>query len=805
MRNKKLLTVLSVLLALASLFVLSACKKESDNTLKVSITNKDALTATWTEGDATRELKVEFTQGGTVVTGKTYSVSSSDSGVVAVADDNKTLSAVGGGTATITVKSGDATDKVEITVIPAFKGVGIGNKNDLKNVWVLGEADRTLNIVFNPDYYNGAKPEFTVTSSNPDVIAVGADKVTLTAKAIGTATITVTAGDYSDSVELLVRPELESITITNKDALSEKWTDWSADRTVEVEFAPAEYYTKENTTLNITADPADMLEIKGNVLSAKATGTVTVTVMVNGKSDSFTVTVERAAPTMEIADVPNFEATEEGGKMSGMENSSFTLPTVTATACDKTDLTLSIQVTMTDPNAQFDSATGTFLAPKGKYTVTYTVADPVDATKVATKTIQVGVYRTIFSWTDNTWSVENPYVDDAEQKVVNNKGGYQVATFNQNAGTIYYAEVTYNAKAGTLGLAHFKGDDHTRWLGSIVNNWGQFDYKTVDFDTSIFTNGANGGRWDLSEWNDYGLVIAHVYRLTEYRGLKANEDTTIHKIAIARIGDRFYTFWNDQYVCSTSLEWYAEGDTIPGLFSVNCGSAVGFINNIQYYDDADAVLAKVDSLTHNGKDTIQSYVPDSWAVNSLNTNNRNFTLRDTTEADGVGVSFTNSGTEWNDGMFSQYVYLTGSYTYSFDYMRTASSRNDSQIWLEMRNWRYGNDKLSLGVNFKTDGKIYLIAGTNQTGVEQAGFDASQGIRFTLTATKHETYMEYVLTATSKANASQTYSVTVKYGAAADEANGVLEYSDWDKPQIFLWHNRFCAGEYSNIAWSRTTK
>ena len=246
MRNKKLLTVLSVLLALASLFVLSACKKESDNTLKVSITNKDALTATWTEGDATRELKVEFTQGGTVVTGKTYSVSSSDSGVVAVADDNKTLSAVGGGTATITVKSGDATDKVEITVIPAFKGVGIGNKKDLKNVWVLGEAGRTLNIVFNPDYYNGAKPEFTVTSSNPDVIAVGADKVTLTAKAIGTATITVTAGDYSDSVELSVRPALDSVTITNKDALSESWTDWSVDRTIEMEFAPAEYYTSEN-------------------------------------------------------------------------------------------------------------------------------------------------------------------------------------------------------------------------------------------------------------------------------------------------------------------------------------------------------------------------------------------------------------------------------------------------------------------------------------------------------------------------------------------------------------------------------
>lgn len=801
MRNKKLLTVLSVLLALASLFVLSACKKESDNTLKVSITNKDALTATWTEGDATRELKVEFTQGGTVVTGKTYSVSSSDSGVVAVADDNKTLSAVGGGTATITVKSGDATDKVEITVIPAFKGVGIGNKKDLKNVWVLGEAGRTLNIVFNPDYYNGAKPEFTVTSSNPDVIAVGADKVTLTAKAIGTATITVTAGDYSDSAELSVRPALDSVTITNKDALSESWTDWSVDRTIEMEFAPAEYYTSENTTVDITFSVDGVLTAKGNVLTAKATGTVTVTVTVKGKSDSFTVTVERAAPTMEIADVPNFEASEEGGKMSGLENTAFTLPTVTATSCDKRDLTLSIQIEMTDANAKFDAASGRFLAPKGKYTVTYTVADPVDESKVTTKTITVGVYRTLFSWTDNTWNIENPYVDDAEQKVTNSKGGYQLATFNQTPGTIYYAEVTYDANGGVLGLAHFKGTDHSRWLGNIVNNWGQFDYKTVDFDTSIFNNGANNGNWDLNEWNDYGLVVAHAYRLTEYRGLKANADTSIHKIAIARIGDKFYTFWNDQYVCATSLDWYAEGDTVPGLFTVFFGSDSGFIHNIEYYDDAQAVLSKVDSLTHNGKDTILSYVPDSWAVDSLNTGNRNFTLRDTTEAGGVNFSFTNANTHWNGGLFSQYVYLTGNYTYSFDYKKTSGN---GQIWMEMRNWRYGGEKLCLGAKFGDDG-IQLIAGANQDGVAYNGFDASEGIHFTVTATRHETYVEYTLTATSKANATQTHSVTLKYGATADEANGILSYSDWDKPQIFLWHNVNCAGEYSNIAWSRTTK
>ena len=803
MRNKKLLAVVAVLLALASLFVLSACKKEEDNTLKVSITNKDALTAAWIEGDANRELKVEFTQGGAVVTGKTYSVSSSDSGVVSVADDNKTLSAVGGGTAIITVKSGDATDKVEITVIPAFKGVGIQNKNDLKTVWILGEAARTLNIVFNPDYYNGTKPEYTVTSSDADVIAVGADKATLTAKKVGTATITVKAGDYSDSVEISVRPELESITITNKDELGATWTDWSADRTIEMEFAPAEYYTKENTKADITFSVDGVLTANGNVLTAKATGTVTVTVTVRGKSDTFTVTVERSAPTINIADVPNFTATEEGGKMNGMENTAFTLPTVTATACDKRDLTLSIQVTMTDKNATFDAVTGSFRAPKGQYTVTYTVADPVDATKVTTKTITVGVYRTIFEWTDGTWNVEDPYLPDAEQKVTNSKGGYQVATFNLPAGKVYYAEVTYEAVPGKgiLGLAHFQKDNHTRWLGNIVNNWGQFDYKTVDFDTGIFANGANGGSWDLNEWNDYGLVVGHAYRLTEYRGLKANENTSTHKVAIARIGDKFYTFWNDQYVCSTSLSWYAESDTMPGLFTAFFGSADGFVHNIEFYDDAETVVSKLDSLTHNGKDTILSYVPDSWAGDSLNTGNRNFTLRDTTDADGVNFSFTNAGTHWNGGMFSQYVYLDGSYTYSFDYKHTSGN---GQIWLEMRSWRYGEDKLSFGAKFNGSG-FQLIAGANQGGVAVGDFDTSQGIRFTLTATKHETYMEYVLTATSKADAVQTHSVTLKYGAAADEANGILAYSDWDKPQIFLWHNISCAGEYSNIAWSRTTK
>ncbi|MFR6641091.1 MAG: hypothetical protein ACLUSP_06980 [Christensenellales bacterium] len=57
---------------------------------------------------------------------------------------------MGGGTATVTVRAGDATDKVEITVTPSLKGVRITNKAALGESWVIGSADRTVELAFDP-------------------------------------------------------------------------------------------------------------------------------------------------------------------------------------------------------------------------------------------------------------------------------------------------------------------------------------------------------------------------------------------------------------------------------------------------------------------------------------------------------------------------------------------------------------------------------------------------------------------------------------------------------------------------------
>lgn len=233
MKRRSFLIVMVIIMVLVVALSVVGCG-EADK-LAITITNKQDLTAEWVEGSAARELEVAFVLGEAQAEGLPYSVETSDSGVVAVGDDNKTLTAEGQGTATITVKAtlddgNEISDSVSISVIPYLRGIEISNKEDLQKVWILGDATRTISINFKPEYYNTNKPEYTVVSSDSSIVEVGEDKATLTAKAIGTATITVSAGNRSDTVEIIVRPALESISITNKEALETVWNDWSVVR-----------------------------------------------------------------------------------------------------------------------------------------------------------------------------------------------------------------------------------------------------------------------------------------------------------------------------------------------------------------------------------------------------------------------------------------------------------------------------------------------------------------------------------------------------------------------------------------------
>jgi len=109
----------------------------SDAITAVSITNKDALKAEWHAGDQTRKIELSVTPTSNITAlinqGK-LTVTSSDATVVSAS--GLTLSAVGAGTATITVAAGTITDTVEITVagtltaIEKYQTVHAGTEED---------------------------------------------------------------------------------------------------------------------------------------------------------------------------------------------------------------------------------------------------------------------------------------------------------------------------------------------------------------------------------------------------------------------------------------------------------------------------------------------------------------------------------------------------------------------------------------------------------------------------------------------------------------------------------------------------
>lgn len=803
MMNKRTLILTALIATIVAAFSLIGCGG-GNKQLSVSITNKDALTAAWVEGEADRTVEVKLSPDSYTLENTNVIVESSNSDVVDV--DGFALKAVGGGTATVTVRAGDATDKVEITVTPSLKGVRITNKAALSESWVIGSADRTVELAFNPNTYDLNNTNATIVSSNTNVVTVS--ETTLHAVAIGTAKITVTAGAFTDEVTIAVRPAIESLTVTNKADLEEEWAI-GTERTIEAAFVPDEY-TAANTTPTITCEPAGAIEVTdGWKIKAKAVGTATVTVSAQGKTDTFEINVAHVAPVISISG-PGLTPTEAGGTMSGMQNSNLTLPTATATTTDGVNVTANIEVTYSAEDKLHIS--GLMMTPEiGTYTITYTVKNPADETKVATKTVTISVFRQLFSWTDGNWQVTDERVTNAEQKATTSNSGYQTAQFNLAASRYYYAEATFHiTEWSNVGIANFVPDNnHTRWLSAVVQTSGDVNYKFADFDTSKF----NGGAWNLNENSTDGVMILNQYRLTEFGNLNASTDGT-HKVAILRLGDTYYSFWNDQYVDSAVFEYYADVETIPGFFTLGLDASKGYATAIDYFSGKTAVEAKLNALTHNGKDFIRNYVPDGgWAGDSKNIDNRNFTKNDTTEERGINFDFTKNDAHFNGGMVSPYVWFDGDFTFSWDHKATSTTGSNRQMILEMRSRMWYNDTrvggIQFGAEYNEDASLnrFLLNGSALAKDYRkyepgAGTDGSAGSRFTISRKLFDDYAEITLTAQSLANPAQKFTRVITLGKTADKStDGTTAFDGWNEPVILQWHNTGVAGQYSNIGWT----
>ena len=796
---------------------LAACSGSNPN-LKgldaVSITNKQELTAEWTEGGAERKVNIALAPE-QYTTDNTNVVVESDNTNVIIAHGN-TLKAVGGGVAKITAYYGNVSDSVTVIVTPKLKKIEISNKAELASAWVSGDDDRAVNVTFNPDYFNTANPNVEITSSATGVVSV--DGKNIRAVSVGEAVITATAGDFTDSVKVVVRPALSDFAITDLAALSAEWDLGTANRNVNIDFGGSEYWTTDNTDVAVISSNKDVIKTEGNILSAVGVGTARINVQVRDITKMFTVKVVLGAPVFEV---------EGETEIAVMDGEKIALPTVSAFTSDNSSRIddSKINVTLSDAENMTVTNDNTLeVASYGEYTLTYSAIDPRVANKVGSVTINVIVARNIFSGDKGSYFVSKERVPAAEQVVENSNSGYSGARFNITPGKFYYAEALFVGDRfytpGNwmgVGMGHFAADAENRVLTSFVMN-GNNDHKVKDLDTT-------SASWDFSE-GDAANRVYYSWRLGEYRGLDTGTigQSDRIKYAVARIGDDFFAFVNDQYVCCVSPEYYRNIDTIPGLFGADMRELK--ITEIDFVS-GEVAKTKVNELLKGGSGVASAYVPNEYYLGSKAEGN--FTVNVATDERGANFDFNadnDNKKDYNSSCVSPYVYFDGDFTLEWEYRPTWTSHefgtgNTGSIF-ELRSINYWSELNKFGVRFSWDGSTPVVQFIAHRPQEEKFGWTNESAKYAQSSTVYQNLMNYgvkmrVTRKITDGKATITYTVIPFIDANKTEGQVLFEVTQADIDQSnfgnnyqiatevlqCVWHNMETAGEYSNIRWAHT--
>ena len=667
MKKRKFAIIILCLSLCLSACLIAACENGGNKdaaSLSVEITNKTALTADWYVYGEERTVEYSAPDGAPVT------IISDDEGVIKA--EGATLSPVRGGKATVTVKAGRHSDSVDITVLPALSALNISNKSELLAAWVIGDGTRTVNV----DSVLGVP--YVVSSSDESVIEVSGN--TLTAKAVGEATVTVKAGSYSDSVTLTVRPVLSELVIENKSELVGAPMLVDDSFRLKVYMAPSAYYDRRNTKVEIVSSDPTVAEIDGYDIKALSSGNATVTVKYADKSDSVSVKVVSARPTITVDGDP--DEISSGDK-------SFLIPAVTAKSVDNSEISNSdIKITLSDPKKMnYDAAKRTLTVTEyGEYSITFAVADRADANNTASVTLPVKVYRNVFkavtspSDLDATFDYadDSMYAENKDQKLTTTANPLVLGQFDMAASKYYYAEAKFSVVDPQswvqVGMSHSpdgeSGKSPLNWLVGYVDRAGTDSKPETRFmlkDIDIY----NDPSWSNTV-QDY-----QQFNIQNYRGIK---DSNRHEITLAtmRMGENFYWFVNGSYAGGWCDMSYANVATAPGIYGYCMhypSSGRVTISGIDWISGEEATKQKHDELM---KQKLFDY--HVWNEKHLNftplENGLGFTINencDTAYDDGnANNCFMKSG-------ITTYTVIDGDFKVEYDYTNT-KAEYDAVRW-----------------------------------------------------------------------------------------------------------------------------
>ena len=351
---------------------------KSETTIKVGET--ETLTATIEPANATN---------------KNITWSSTDD-TVATVDGTGKVEAKKVGTATIKVTTADGNHVAECKVTVEENTVEVtGVSLDKTTLSLEEEGTATLKATVTPEDATDKTVTWTIGGTNSDAVTLNTttgNEVTVTAAEEGTATITVTAGSFSDTCTVTVNPKTVAVTEVKLDEtelkLEEGKTatltatvtpDNATDKTVTWESSAPEYVSvtpsktengkatitaneaAEGQTVTITAKAGDETAICTVTVTAKTVEVTGVTIKV-GDNASDTATMTAGGTLQLTAEVLPEGATEQGvtwytsndqvatvdkdGTVTAQNVNKSTEVTITATAQDESGKSDTITITV---------------------------------------------------------------------------------------------------------------------------------------------------------------------------------------------------------------------------------------------------------------------------------------------------------------------------------------------------------------------------------------------------------------------------------------------------------------------------
>ncbi|MBP5382310.1 MAG: Ig domain-containing protein [Bacteroidales bacterium] len=296
------MTAIAVVALGVTALSVNSCKNKETEILVTGV-KVSTPTLTINEGET---ATISFTVEPSNASNKGVSFTSSDTNVVTV-DENGVVTAVGPGTATITITTKDGSYTATVTVTVKGKSVAVsGVSLDIVEVTIKEGDSVTLTATVKPD---DAADKSVSWSSSDEAVASVADGVVTGVKA-GSATITVKTNDGGKTATCAVTVEAKAVAVESVSLdKSELSLVVGEEATLTATVKPDEATDKEVSWSS--SDPSVATVDEGGKVVAKAAGTtaVTVTTKDGAKSASCAVTVKAKTVAVESVSLDKSELT----------------------------------------------------------------------------------------------------------------------------------------------------------------------------------------------------------------------------------------------------------------------------------------------------------------------------------------------------------------------------------------------------------------------------------------------------------------------------------------------------------------